>query len=97
MTDDESPGVITELLRAAAAGDAIADERLFTVVYAAIDPRRARVVELRWFAGLDATEVAKLLNVGTATVTRDWAAARLVGRRTWPEVPEVIVPARGSA
>lgn len=43
---------------------------------AAIDPRRARVVELRWFAGLEVDEVAELLGVGSATVKRDWAAAR---------------------
>lgn len=43
---------------------------------AAIDPRRARVVELRWFAGLEVEEVAAMLDVGTATVKRDWAAAR---------------------
>jgi RNA polymerase sigma factor (TIGR02999 family) len=42
----------------------------------AVDPRRARVVELRWFAGLDVDEVAQLLEVGTATVKRDWAAAK---------------------
>lgn len=43
---------------------------------AAIDPRRARVVELRWFVGLEVEEVARLLDVGPATVKRDWAAAR---------------------
>jgi RNA polymerase sigma factor (TIGR02999 family) len=43
---------------------------------AAIDPRRARVVELRWFGGLEVEEVAGILGVGSATVKRDWAAAR---------------------
>jgi RNA polymerase sigma factor (TIGR02999 family) len=43
---------------------------------AAVDPRRARVVELRWFVGLDVEETAKVLGVGPATVKRDWAAAR---------------------
>lgn len=43
---------------------------------AAIDPRRAQVVELRWFGGLDVEAVAAILGVGTATVKRDWAAAR---------------------
>ncbi|MGE0441713.1 MAG: ECF-type sigma factor [Gemmatimonadales bacterium] len=43
---------------------------------AAIDPRRARVVELRWFGGYDGDTVAKILGVGEATVKRDWAAAR---------------------
>lgn len=43
---------------------------------AALDPRQARVVELRWFADLEVTEVAEMLGVSTATVKRDWAAAR---------------------
>jgi RNA polymerase sigma factor (TIGR02999 family) len=43
---------------------------------AAIDPRRARVVELRWFGGLEVETVANVLGVATATVKRDWAAAR---------------------
>jgi RNA polymerase sigma factor (TIGR02999 family) len=43
---------------------------------AAADPRRARIVELRWFGGLEVETVAEMLGVGTATVKRDWAAAR---------------------
>lgn len=43
---------------------------------AKMDPRCARVVELRWFAGLDVADVAQILGVGTATVSRDWAAAK---------------------
>ncbi len=43
---------------------------------AASDPRRARVVELRYFAGLDVTEVAAVLKVSEPTVKRDWALAR---------------------
>jgi RNA polymerase sigma factor (TIGR02999 family) len=50
------------------------DEALHAL--AAVDPRRAQVVELRWFAGLAVEEVADLLEVGTATVKRDWAAAK---------------------
>jgi len=40
------------------------------------EPRCAQVVELRIFAGLDVTEVARLLDVSTPTVKRDWAFAR---------------------
>jgi RNA polymerase sigma factor (TIGR02999 family) len=40
------------------------------------DPRQARVVELRWFAGLEVTEVAAALDVSRATVERDWRFAR---------------------
>jgi RNA polymerase sigma factor (TIGR02999 family) len=41
-----------------------------------IDPRQSRVVELRFFAGLSLEEIAKALDVGPATVQRDWTAAR---------------------
>jgi len=41
-----------------------------------LDPRLARVVELRYFVGLSIPEVAEILGVGTATVSRDWTTAR---------------------
>jgi RNA polymerase sigma factor (TIGR02999 family) len=40
------------------------------------DERLARVVELRYFGGLSVAEAAEVLGVGTATVERDWRAAR---------------------
>ena len=43
---------------------------------AAMDPRQAKVVELRFFAGLGVEEVAKILDVSEKTVKRDWAVAR---------------------
>lgn len=43
---------------------------------AALDPRQAQVVELRYFAGLTAEETAEALDVSLATVKRDWAVAR---------------------
>jgi len=43
---------------------------------AAIDPRKARVVELRFFGGLTAEETAEVLAVSPETVTRDWKFAR---------------------
>ena len=47
-----------------------------------VDPRAARVVELRFFGGLREDEVAEVLGVSVITVKRDWKAARawLVGR-----------------
>jgi RNA polymerase sigma factor (TIGR02999 family) len=42
----------------------------------ALDPRAARVVELRYFAGLDIDEVATTLEISPATVKRDWTLAR---------------------
>jgi RNA polymerase sigma factor (TIGR02999 family) len=43
---------------------------------AAVAPRRAAVVEHRFFAGLTTDELAAVLGVSTATVERDWRAAR---------------------
>ena len=43
---------------------------------AALSERQARVVELRYFAGLGVEEVAEVLRVSPATVKNDWSAAR---------------------
>ena len=43
---------------------------------AAADPLRARMIELRFFAGLTTEETAEALGVSTATVTRGWRVAR---------------------
>ena len=42
----------------------------------AIDPQQARIVELRYFAGLSEAQVADLLRVSRSTVTREWQIAR---------------------
>jgi RNA polymerase sigma factor (TIGR02999 family) len=42
----------------------------------AIDPRQARIVELRYFGGLTEEETAEVLKVSTRTVKRDWTVAR---------------------
>ena len=42
-----------------------------------VDPRKGRVVELRFFAGLSVEETAEVLGVSTDTVTRDWKVARI--------------------
>jgi RNA polymerase sigma factor (TIGR02999 family) len=41
-----------------------------------IDPRLARVVELRYFGGLENAEVAVVLGISEPTVIRDWRKAR---------------------
>ncbi len=41
-----------------------------------LDPRQARVVELRFFAGLSVEETAEVAGVSTATVKREWRTAR---------------------
>jgi RNA polymerase sigma-70 factor (ECF subfamily) len=42
----------------------------------AIDPRKCRVIEMRFFGGLNLQETADALNVSVATVRRDWSMAR---------------------
>lgn len=46
-----------------------------------VDSRKSRVVELRFFAGLDVDETAAVLEVSTDTVSRDWKFARAWLRR----------------
>lgn len=41
-----------------------------------LDPRMANMVELRYFVGLEVSEVAALLEIDERTVYRDWAMAR---------------------
>jgi RNA polymerase sigma-70 factor (ECF subfamily) len=43
---------------------------------AQLDPRRARVVEMRYFGGMSVDETAAALKVSEATVIRDWQAAK---------------------
>jgi RNA polymerase sigma factor (TIGR02999 family) len=43
---------------------------------ASLDPRSARVVELRYFGALDIEETAEVLGISPASVKRDWAFAK---------------------
>jgi RNA polymerase sigma-70 factor, ECF subfamily len=43
---------------------------------AKVDPRQARVVELRFFGGLNVEEAAEVLGVSPKTVKRDWSVAK---------------------
>jgi RNA polymerase sigma-70 factor, ECF subfamily len=47
----------------------------------ALDPRQAKIVELRFFGGLSVEETSEVLGISPKTVKRDWAVARawLVG------------------
>ncbi|HEV2690923.1 MAG TPA: ECF-type sigma factor [Bryobacteraceae bacterium] len=62
------------------------DEALLSL--AKVDPRKARVVELRYFGGLTAEETAEVLQISPETVLRDWKMAKawlfreLTGRRS---------------
>ena len=48
---------------------------------AQIDPRKAQVVEMRYFGGLSIQETAEVLCVSVATVKRDWDVAKTWLRR----------------
>jgi len=67
---DELPDVGSGRSRELIALDEALDE------LAAIDPRKARVVELRFFGGLTVEEAAEVLKVSPDTVMRDWRLAR---------------------
>jgi RNA polymerase sigma factor (TIGR02999 family) len=41
-----------------------------------LDPRKAQIVELRFFGGLTVEEIGEVLKVSTGTIKRDWRAAK---------------------
>jgi RNA polymerase sigma factor (TIGR02999 family) len=43
---------------------------------AEIDPRKAQIIELRFFGGLSVPETAEVLKVSSVTVMRDWTTAK---------------------
>lgn len=47
---------------------------------ASLDPRLAKVVEMRYFGGLSDAEIAEVLELTTRTVQRDWEKAKLLLR-----------------
>jgi len=59
-------GLAEEILDLDAALDALAD----------LDPRKADVVQMKFFAGMTSQETAAALGVSDATVERDWTTAR---------------------
>jgi RNA polymerase sigma-70 factor, ECF subfamily len=67
--DDVQPAVHQEAAQVVALHEAL--ERLH-----AIDERKSRVVEMRYFGGLSIEETAEALGVSVITVNRDWRLAR---------------------
>jgi len=61
---------------------------------AAAEPRLARLVELRFFSGLDIEEASSLLGCSTRTAKRDWAFARawLLSRLSTGPLPGAANP-----
>lgn len=47
------------------------------VALAKLDPRKSRVVELRFFGGLSVRETAEVLEISSDTVMREWKIAKL--------------------
>lgn len=67
----------TAIGEAVAAGDPdVLDVAEAIDALAALDPRLAQVVEMRWFAGLTEVDIASALGLTERTVRRDWEKAR---------------------
>lgn len=58
------------------AADLVALDEALTNL-AAIDPRKAQIVELKYFGGMTIEEAAEVLGVSAPTVERDWHTARI--------------------
>lgn len=43
-----------------------------------LDERQARIVEMKFFGGLNIEEIAEVLSISPATVKREWASAKLL-------------------
>lgn len=53
------------------------------------DPRKAQIVELRFFGGLNLEEIAEVIGVAPITVSREWAKARAwLHREVMRELPD---------
>ena len=58
-----------------------------------LEPRQRQIVEFRFFAGMEETEIADVLGVSDRTVRREWVKARAwLYRAMYPDAPP-----RGSA
>lgn len=64
------------LVAAEPAVDVLALDRALSAL-AAADPRKGRLIELRFFGGLSVEETAEVLQVSPDTVKRDWRIAKL--------------------
>jgi RNA polymerase sigma-70 factor (ECF subfamily) len=67
---DEAADVVADR-----AAGLIALDQALTDLFA-ISPRKAQVVELRYFGGLNIDETAEVLGISSPTVQREWRAAR---------------------
>jgi RNA polymerase sigma factor (TIGR02999 family) len=51
-----------------------------------VDERQGEIVQMKFFGGLSAPEIAEVLGISLATVERDWATARIWLRREMKRV-----------
>ena len=70
-------------------GVAVTDQRASEIValddaltsLATVDPRKSRIVELRFFGGLNIEETAEVMDLSPTTIQREWRAAKAWLRR----------------
>ena len=70
-------------------GVAFTDQRASEIValddaltsLATVDPRKSRIVELRFFGGLNIEETSEVMNLSPTTIQREWRAAKAWLRR----------------
>ena len=73
---------VTRILSQIESGDPSAAEQLLPLIYdelrklAAVDPVKAELVKLRYFAGLSLDDAAQSLGISRATAKRYWVYAR---------------------
>ena len=80
LSDAEGLAAAPAAADEAAGDDVLALDAALTRL-AALDPDQARVVELRYFAGLTLDDTAATLGISPATVSREWTVARRWLRR----------------
>jgi RNA polymerase sigma factor (TIGR02999 family) len=73
--DDAAADMPVLKLDAVQSEDLLAIDEALTAL-AAIHPRQSRVVELKFFAGMSAKDIASALDISERSVDRDWATAQ---------------------
>jgi len=68
---------LDEIHRVAESTDGLVDLDEALTRFAVVEPRKAKLVELRFFAGMSVAEAAAVLEVSAATAARWWDFARL--------------------
>ena len=69
--------------------DVLAIDEALTILES-LDERQARIVEMKFFAGLNVDEIAEVLQISPATVKREWSSAKLFLSR--PLSPAAKIP-----